>query len=138
MQKTTKIGVNATGAHNYPSLPLAPDMNTENFATYGAFQFPDPLKYPKGYYNSGEDIQSLAGAGWFPFLSSINDKYDPLKNNYTGYYMNNCLNVGDGGIFQHINDTFDRLKMMEKVELLSIFAPKQYVTANYVSSACLV
>ena len=123
--------------HNYHALSLAPNMNTEYFATYAIFEYSDPSEYPKGYYNSGEDIQSLAGAGWFPFLSSVNDKWDPLKNNYTGYYMNNCLNVGNGSIFRHFDSAIDRVQMMEKVELLSIFASKRYVTDNYVSSTII-
>jgi len=111
----------------FQSLPLAPDMTTEQFSTYGPYY----TEHVKGY-NSGEDIQSLAGAGWLPFVSGLRDKSDPLKN-YTGYYINNCLNSGDGAIFRHFTNGTERLYMMDKTELVSIFASKQYISDNYVS-----
>ena len=47
------------------AIPLAPDMKTESFATYGnPYDAPcppcavDESEYPPGRYNSGEDIQS--------------------------------------------------------------------------------
>ena len=48
-----------------PSMPLAPDLENEQFATYGPYghQLPNgrqlESEYPRGNYNSGEDIQSI-------------------------------------------------------------------------------
>lgn len=70
-------------------LSLAPDMSQEEFATYGPWKADEDLRL-SGRYNSGEDIQSLAGIGWYPFISRMIEKANPYAN-YSGYYIANSL-----------------------------------------------
>lgn len=112
------------------AMPLAPDMRTESFATYGPpYSSPcppcivdDESKYPSGRYNSGEDIQSMAGVGFYPFLSSVRPKGNPFEN-YTGYFIINSLQSGGGNNmpFPQFSDPMQRREFMRKTELLSIF-----------------
>lgn len=100
-------------------LSLAPDMTTEEFATYGPYNMDhDPRK--GGRYNSGEDIQSMAAAGWYPFVSLVRVKQDPLSN-YTGYYIANSLQSGSGMNLPYLRDSEERRSMMDKLELVSMF-----------------
>ncbi|KAL7539073.1 hypothetical protein ACHAXR_009018 [Thalassiosira sp. AJA248-18] len=98
-------------------LSLAPDLNTEQFATYGPTS---SAGYPVGQYNSGEDIQSMAGVGWYPFLSSVRNKHSALLN-YTGYFIAGMLMSGTALAMPYANDSKERRSLMEKTELLSIF-----------------
>eukprot|EP00956_Cyclotella_meneghiniana_P004800 scaffold5919_cov25-Cyclotella_meneghiniana.AAC.2 len=100
-------------------LELAPDMTTEQFATYGPYNVYKDLKL-SGRYNSGEDIQSMAAVGWYPFVSSVRDKTDALSN-YTGYYIANSLQSGGGMSFPYLQDVEERHKMMEKLDVVSMF-----------------
>ena len=100
-------------------LSLVPDMATEQFGTYGPYNMSyDPR--PDGRYNSGEDIQSMATVGWYPFVSSVRDKSDPLSN-YTGYYIANSLQSGSGMSLPYLQDAKERRRMMEKLDIVSMF-----------------
>ena len=109
--------------HDQP-LALAPDMNTEQFSTYG-FHFNDGIhnvgaEYPRGRYNSGEDIQSMAGVSWYPFLTAVRNKNTALVN-YTGYFIANMLASGSNLKMPYAEDANERRDLMQKTELLSIF-----------------
>ena len=100
-------------------LWLAPDMAMEQFATYGPYNVNDDLKL-SGRYNSGEDIQSMAAVGWYPFVSSIRDKTNALSN-YTGYFIANSLQSRGGLPLPYLQDAKERLTMMEKLDIVSMF-----------------
>ena len=91
-------------------VSLAPPMTAENFAMNGYEDIPDL----GGRYNSGDDIQSYAGAAWLPFISEIRKKEEALFN-YTGYYIGNSL-VRASLKFEEAD-----LQNMRKVSLLSIY-----------------
>jgi hypothetical protein len=106
-------------------LNLSPDMNTDQFATYG----PPPItSVNSGRYNSGEDIQSMAAVGWYPFVSSVRSKDKPFEN-YTGNFILNCLNSG-GDLFPSLDDPQETMNLMKKTELVSIFTGKGAITNN--------
>eukprot|EP00986_Skeletonema_menzelii_P010619 scaffold5243_cov143-Skeletonema_menzelii.AAC.4 len=104
-------------------LSLAPDMSTEGFATYGPWNVDEDLRLA-GRYNSGEDIQSMAGVGWLPFVSSVRNKTDPFAN-YSGYYISNSLQSGGsvGMEFPYLEDAEKRRVLMEKIDIVSMFFP---------------
>jgi len=104
-------------------LSLAPDMSTEGFATYGPWNVDEDLRLA-GRYNSGEDIQSMAGVGWLPFVSSVRNKTDPFSN-YSGYYISNSLQSGGsvGMEFPYLEDAEKRRVLMEKIDIVSMFFP---------------
>eukprot|EP00984_Skeletonema_dohrnii_P021692 scaffold10884_cov77-Skeletonema_dohrnii-CCMP3373.AAC.1 len=101
-------------------LSLAPDMTREEFATYGPWNVSTDVR-PGGRYNSGEDIQSLAGVGWYPFLSSVRIKEDPL-NNYSGYYIANSLQSPSMKM-PYLEEAKERRSLMEKLDIVSMFFP---------------
>ena len=79
----------------------------------------------------------MAGVGWYPFVSSVRDKNNPLQN-YSGYYINNCLQYQNGKLFHHLNTTEQRKDAMKKTELLSMFTSEKYISDNYVSTPIVV
>ena len=105
------------------SLALAPDLNAIHFATYGPLSATKEM-YPAGMYNSGEDIQSIAGVGWYPFVSSVRNKNSALVN-YTGHFIANMLQSGDNLALPYSNDDGNRHALMRNLELLSIFIGSQ-------------
>mmetsp|Transcript_15923 Transcript_15923/g.24035 ORF Transcript_15923/g.24035 Transcript_15923/m.24035 type:complete len:887 (-) Transcript_15923:1562-4222(-) len=100
-------------------LSLAPDMTREEFATYGPWNVSTDVRLG-GRYNSGEDIQSLAGVGWYPFLSSVRIKDDPL-NNYSGYYIANSLQQSPPMKMPYSEEAKERRSLMEKLDIVSMF-----------------
>ena len=111
-------------------LALAPDMNTEQFAMYGFHFNNDHDKYPTGRYNSGEDIQSMAGLAWYPFLTEVRNKNTALVN-YTGYFVANMLASGSNLMMPYAEDANERRDLMQKTELLSIFfGTKEHIQTN--------
>lgn len=74
-------------SEDWDHFSLAPRemMIAEKFAMWGH----EDLDHVRGY-NSGEDVQSYAGAAWLPFLSEIRDKQQAVHN-YNGYYIGNAL-----------------------------------------------
>jgi len=100
-------------------LSLAPDMTSEEFATYGPWNVSTDLRL-SGRYNSGEDIQSLAGAGWYPFVSSVREKENPYLNNYSGHYIANSLQSPPMAM-PYLEDVKKRRTLMEKLDIVSMF-----------------
>lgn len=101
------------------SLPLAPRemLRTEKFAVPGVG---DIEKKQCKSYNSGDDVQSYAGAGWMPFLSEIRDRVSALHN-YTGYYIGNAYL---GSMSYKLTDADYEDENMQKITLASIFSSK--------------
>lgn len=102
------VSVNST-------LSLAPRvmLTTEKFAMwYNGDISKDDCKY----YNSGEDVQSFAGAAWLPFISELRKKKDVLRN-YNGYYIGNAPMEG----FFNVKDADFSYEKMKKITLTSIF-----------------
>jgi hypothetical protein len=102
-------------------LSLAPDLNSETFANYGVIygtegDWYEARDFPKGRYNSGEDVQSFAGATWYPFLSEVRPKRVALVN-YTGYYVANALVQA---MVLPLDESPEGLEQMRRVSLLSI------------------
>lgn len=100
-------------------LSLAPDMTSEEFATYGPWNVSTDLRL-SGRYNSGEDIQSLAGVGWYPFVSSIREKENPYLSNYSGHYIVNSLQSPPMAM-PYLEDIKERRNLMEKLDVVSMF-----------------
>mmetsp|Transcript_22592 Transcript_22592/g.26186 ORF Transcript_22592/g.26186 Transcript_22592/m.26186 type:complete len:833 (-) Transcript_22592:200-2698(-) len=69
-----------------------------------------------GQFNSGEDIQSFAGALWLPFVNEI--KFKSFAN-FTGYFIANSY-MGDES-FETDEQEFEN---MNKVQMLSIYSRK--------------
>jgi hypothetical protein len=88
-------------------------MTTENFAIWGHEDLP-AKHMASGRYNSGEDVQSYAGAGWLPFISEIRFKESAILN-YTGYFIANALLTGAYASNE------DDIKNMKNIQLLSIY-----------------
>lgn len=110
------------GKKDSKMLSLAPNMSIEGFATYGPWNVKEDLRL-SGRYNSGEDIQSLAGVGWLPFVSSVRDKTDPFAN-YSGYYIANSLQSGSIGMeMPYLEDAEKRGALMKKLDIVSMFFP---------------
>ena len=69
----------------------------------------------RGQFNSGEDAQVYAAAGWMPFLNEVRDKSNAFHN-FAGYYISNaCM----GGI--PFNVTKKDYEGIEKLSLLSVY-----------------
>jgi hypothetical protein len=99
------------------SLRLAPRemLMTEKFAVPGVG---DIKKRHCQIYNSGDDVQSYASAGWMPFLSQIRDKVS-ASHNYTGYYIGNAYL---GALSYELTDADYKYENMQKITLASIFS----------------
>ena len=97
-------------------LALAPReiMLAEKFAMWGAQQ----IASCKGY-NSGEDVQSYAGAAWLPYISEVRNKLQALRN-FNGYYIGNSLMSGSP-----FNVTEEDFENMHKIHLTSIYSTER-------------
>eukprot|EP00586_Coscinodiscus_wailesii_P011663 CAMPEP_0172510334 /NCGR_PEP_ID=MMETSP1066-20121228/227779_1 /TAXON_ID=671091 /ORGANISM="Coscinodiscus wailesii, Strain CCMP2513" /LENGTH=1022 /DNA_ID=CAMNT_0013289245 /DNA_START=447 /DNA_END=3515 /DNA_ORIENTATION=+ len=87
-------------------------MGAEKFAMWGVG---DIEKRFCGYFNSGEDVQSYAGAAWLPFISEIRDKLQAVRN-YDGYYIGNALMEAS------LNTTEKDYENAHKISLVSIYS----------------
>lgn len=74
-------------------------------------------------FNSGEDVQSYAGAHWQPFLSEIRPKFEALLN-YTGYYIGNALTNGKLELSER------DIGNLNKIDLLSIYFSGGVISSN--------
>ena len=92
----------------------------EDFAMWGTEDLTNDFMPYFTRYNSGEDVQSYAGAHFMPYLSEIRNK-DKALVNYTGYYIGNAL--VPGGSTQGASES--DMENIEKVSLLSIFMNEQ-------------
>ena len=96
---------------NYFSLAPRELLMVENFAMCGVGDI--DVKECRTY-NSGDDVQSYAGAAWLPFVSEIRYKTNALRN-YNGYYIGNSLM---GKLFNYTEADF---KNFHKITLTSIY-----------------
>mmetsp|Transcript_33613 Transcript_33613/g.49393 ORF Transcript_33613/g.49393 Transcript_33613/m.49393 type:complete len:1148 (-) Transcript_33613:125-3568(-) len=101
-------------------VSLAPHT-AENFAMWGDGDIPGL----GSRYNSGEDVQSYAGAAWLPFISEIRKKKEALLN-YTGYYIGNALL----GLDESLKFGEADLQNSKKISLLSIYFSSQESVKN--------
>jgi len=110
---------------NSNSLSLAPRvmLTTEKFTMW---YNGDISKERCKYYNSGEDVQSFAGAAWLPFISELRKKRDVLRN-YNGYYIGNALMEG----FFNVTDADYAYEKMKKITLTSIYLANSSVKDGY-------
>eukprot|EP00554_Chaetoceros_debilis_P003067 CAMPEP_0194086570 /NCGR_PEP_ID=MMETSP0149-20130528/21613_1 /TAXON_ID=122233 /ORGANISM="Chaetoceros debilis, Strain MM31A-1" /LENGTH=1080 /DNA_ID=CAMNT_0038769683 /DNA_START=479 /DNA_END=3721 /DNA_ORIENTATION=+ len=99
------------------SLSLAPRvmLTTEKFAMWGVEDIPKSMCK---HFNSGEDVQSYAGAAWLPFISEIRDKLNALRN-YNGYYIGNALMAQNPFNTTDADYTYENMK---KITLASIYS----------------
>jgi len=101
-------------------LSLAPRelLRSETFAVAGP---PDEAYdvVQRGQFNSGEDVQVYAAAGWMPFLNEVRDKQNAFQN-FTGHYISNgCY----GGM--SFNVTEKDYEGIDKLSLLSVYFSKE-------------
>jgi len=108
---------NDPASEDRSSLLLAPKemLMTEKFAVPGVG---DIEKQHCRIYNSGDDVQSYASAGWMPFISEIRNKVSALHN-YTGYYIGNAY---FGDLSFKLTDADYEYENMQKITLASIFS----------------
>lgn len=108
-------------------LALAPReiMLAEKFAMWGVGDIDNIRKY-----NSGEDVQSYAGAGWLPFVSEIRKKEQAIRN-YNGHYIGNALMSSIP--FNYTEEDFEN---MHKIHLTSIYSTEPGINGmeNYLRS----
>ena len=100
------------------SLSIVPQSyisNQERFAMWG---WEDGAIDKCKVFNSGEDVQSYAGASWLPYITDIRQKHGAIHN-YTGYYIGNALMGGHGYVTASEDYGTDRMK---KISLVSIYA----------------
>ena len=88
-------------------------MTAEKFAMWGHEDLPAE-NMAAGRYNSGEDVQSYAGAGWLPFISEIRFKDNAILN-YTGYFIANAL------LTTAYETSEADSKNMKNIQMLSIY-----------------
>ena len=115
------------------SLSLAPKamLTTEKFAVWGVG---DIEKDNCRHYNSGEDVQSYAGAAWLPFISELRNKFNALHN-FNGYYIANALMERNF----NVTDADYAYEKMKKVTLASIYTAAEITSMerylrNYTNS----
>ena len=94
-------------------------MTTENFAMWGVEETPAKFM-ASGGYNSSEDVQSYAGAGWLPFISEIRTKEIAILN-YTGYFIANAF------LSKAYASSEDDIKNIKNIQLLSIYGQGKYM-----------
>jgi len=120
-------GLEDEGGNTEFSLAPREILTTEKFAMWGWLDLPES-EMVKGRYNSGEDVQSYAGASWLPFISEIRPKEEALLN-YTGYYIGNALLGGKG-----YSSTQEDHASMHKISLLSIYGSGVVPMMDYIKS----
>ena len=93
IERTTKIlSTNTTNLKYY--LAMEPDLTKQKFGMWtndyerGVF----PEKYPYGQFNSGDDVQSFAGAAWYSFVSHVVYRKTVLKS-FNGHYRANSCGI---------------------------------------------
>mmetsp|Transcript_2361 Transcript_2361/g.3494 ORF Transcript_2361/g.3494 Transcript_2361/m.3494 type:complete len:1064 (-) Transcript_2361:177-3368(-) len=102
-------------------------MGAEKFAMWGAG---DMEKSICRNYNSGEDVQSYAGAAWLPFISEIRNKMQAVRN-YDGYYIGNSLLSSNP-----IESTEKDYENAHKISLVSIYSTEPGIKGmeNYIKN----